>query len=214
MRSEFWQHPPRLRGDHVLLRPLEPGDAEELAAAHDDPGTLRYFPEGIESRPPSAETVAHALSSGRQVLVPVDLRDNRIVGTTSLYNMEAQHGRVTIGFTWYSRRVRGTVINPEAKLLLLDHVFGTLAAHRAEFTVDDRNTRSRAAVTALGATQEGILRQHALRRDGSRRNTVIYSILAEEWPAARDRLTERLARRVAETVAPDRRPAPPGSPGR
>ncbi|WP_280434128.1 GNAT family N-acetyltransferase [Nocardia carnea] len=205
MRSEYWQRPPSLRGDHVLLRPLEPGDAGDLAAAHDDPDTLRYFPAGIESQPPSAETVAHALASGRQVLVPVDLRDNRIVGTTSLYNMDERHGRVTIGFTWYSRRVRGTVINPESKLLLLDHVFGTLAAQRAEFTVDDRNTRSREAVTALGAVQEGVLRQHALRRDGSRRNTVIYSILAEEWPGARARLTDRIARRAADRAPLDTR---------
>ncbi|WP_280406762.1 GNAT family N-acetyltransferase [Nocardia carnea] len=200
MPSEYWHRPPTLRGAHVLVRPMEPGDADALAAAHDDPDTLRYFPFGIESRPPTPETVAHALSSGRQVLVPVDLRDDRIVGTTSLYHMDERHGRVTIGFTWYSRRVRGTVCNPETKLLLLDHVFGTLGAQRAEFTVDDRNIRSREAVTALGATQEGILRQHARRRDGSRRDTVVYSILAGEWPASRARLTDRIARRAA---APD-----------
>ncbi|MFI5718081.1 GNAT family N-acetyltransferase [Nocardia sp. NPDC051750] len=202
MGSEYWQRPPTLRGDHVLVRPLEPGDADGLAAAHDDPDTLRYFPEGIESQPPSPETVAHALSSGRQVLVPVDLRDGRILGTTSLYNMDERHGRVTIGFTWYSRRVRGTVCNPETKLLLLDHIFGTLGAQRVEFTVDDRNIRSRDAVTALGAVQEGILRQHARRRDGSRRNTVVYSILADEWPQSRIRLTDRIARRVAATDGP------------
>ncbi|WP_280458652.1 GNAT family N-acetyltransferase [Nocardia carnea] len=205
MGNEYWERPPHLRGDHVLLRPLEPGDAGDLTAAYDDPDTLRYFPEGIESQPPSAETVAHALSSGRQVLVAVDLRDNRIVGTTSLYNTDERHGRVTIGFTWYSQRVRGTVINPEAKLLLLDHVFGTLGALRAEFTVDDRNTRSREAVTALGAVQEGVLRQHAVRRDGSRRNTVVYSILAAEWPGARDRLTARIAHRAAHGAPPDPR---------
>lgn len=196
MAHEFWRHPPTLRGDHVLLRPLEPGDAEGLAAAHDDPETLRYFPYGIESRPPSPETVAHALASGRQVLVPVDPRDGRIVGTTSLYNMDETFGRVTIGYTWYSRRVRGTACNPEAKLLLLDHIFGTLGAVRAEFTVDDLNVRSRAAVTALGAVQEGVLRDHALRRDGTRRNTVVYSILAADWPPARTRLLERVEQRA------------------
>ncbi|WP_328398040.1 GNAT family N-acetyltransferase [Nocardia sp. NBC_00416] len=196
MRSEYWQRPPTLRGDHVLLRPLESGDAGELAAAHDDPETLRYFPYGIESQPPSPETVAAALSSGRQVLVPVDLRDGRIVGTTSLYNMDEQHGRVTIGYTWYSRAVRGTVCNPESKLLLLDHVFATLGAVRAEFTVDDRNLLSRKAVTALGAVEEGVLRRHGRRRDGTRRDTVVHAILADEWPSARIRLNERIARRA------------------
>ena len=204
MGSEYWQQPPTLRGDHVLLRPLESSDTEGLMAAHDDPDTLRYFPYGIESQPPSPETVAVALSSGRQVLVPVDLRDGRIVGTTSLYNMDERHGRVTIGYTWYSRRARGTSCNPECKLLLLDHIFGTLGAVRAEFTVDDRNLPSRNAVTALGAVEEGVLRRHARRRDGTRRDTVVYGILAEEWPAARTRLSERIARRAgtADASAP------------
>lgn len=197
MRSEYWRQPPTLRGSHVLLRPLQSGDAAELAEAHDDPDTLRYFPYGIESRPPSPETVAHALSSGRQVLVPVDLRTGRIVGTTSLYNMDERHARVTVGFTWYSRGARGTACNPESKLLLLDHIFGTLGAVRAEFTVDDQNVLSRNAVTALGAVEEGVLRRHALRRDGTRRDTVVYAILADEWPAARIRLVERLARRAS-----------------
>ncbi|MGW0183775.1 GNAT family N-acetyltransferase [Nocardia sp. NPDC003345] len=196
MANDHWRRPPTLRGDHVLLRPMEPDDAEGLAAAHDDPETLRFFPYGIESRPPSSETVAHALAAGRQVLVSIDPRDGRIVGTTSLYHLDEVFGRATIGYTWYSLRVRGTACNPEAKLLLLDHIFGTLGAVRAEFTVDDLNVRSRAAVTALGAVQEGILREHALRRDGTRRNTVVYSILAEDWPPARTRLLERIEKRA------------------
>ncbi|MBL1078317.1 GNAT family N-acetyltransferase [Nocardia sp. 2] len=194
-----WSEIPTLRGEFVLLRPTVLSDAAGLARAHDDPETLRYFPYGIESAPPSAETVSHALESGRQTLTIVDARGAEVIGTTSIYNMSEHHRRVTVGYTWLSAGVRGSACNPESKLLVLDHVFGTLRAARAEFNVDDLNTRSRRAVLAIGATEEGSLRRHARRRDGSWRTTIVYSIVDSEWPVVRERLADLVRRRSEPT---------------
>lgn len=205
MANDDWRQPPTLRGSRVLLRPTVPDDAAALALAHDDPNILEFFPFGVESAPPTAETLAHALGSGRQTLTVVDVRDDRVVGTTSLYNMSELHGRVTIGYTWFATTVRGSACNPESKLLLLDHVFDTLGAVRAEFNVDDANTRSRRAVTGIGAAEEGALRRHARRRDGSWRTTVVYSVIEPEWPDVRRRLVDRIAQRVPAVSAAQRK---------
>ena len=105
--------------------------------------------------------------------------------------------RVTVGYTWISAVVRGTAINLEAKLLLLEYIFGTLGATRAEFTADDLNVRSRRAILALGATEEGHLRKHARRRDGSWRTTVVFSVTDDDWPAVRANIESRISQRCA-----------------
>ncbi|MEV0945419.1 GNAT family protein [Rhodococcus sp. NPDC049939] len=191
METDPWRETPTLSGEFVLLRPTQMSDAAGLARAHDG-DTLRYFPFGIESLPPSRETLRHALDSGRQTMTQVDARTGQIIGMTALYNMSELHRRVTIGYTWVSPSVRGSAINPESKLLLLDHVFGTLDAARAEFNVDDLNVRSRRAVTALGASEDGALRRHARRRDGTWRTTIVFSVISEEWPSVRAGLVERI----------------------
>lgn len=185
------RQPPTLCGDRVLLRPTTLSDVEGLIAAYDDDETLRWFPYGIESEPPSHRTVAHALASGRQVLTQVERRTGRIVGTTSIYDISELHARAMIGYTWLSRSVRGTGFNREAKMLLLDHLFGTLGMRRVQLNVDDMNERSRRAVLALGASEEGALRCHARRRDGTWRTTIVYSIISDEWPSLRERLVSR-----------------------
>lgn len=163
--------------------------------AHDDNDTLQYFPYGIESTPPSAESLEYALRSGRQVLTQIDISTGRIIGTTSLYNVSKLHRRVTIGFTWFSKAVRGTMFNLESKLLLLEYVFDSLGATRVELNVDDLNVRSRHAVLALGAKEEGYLRKHARRRDGSWRTTVVYSVIDDDWPAVRANIEDRISLR-------------------
>ncbi len=190
---ERWGRTPTLRGEYVLLRPTLPSDATPLAVAHDDDATLEFFPHGLDSQPPSPATVAHMLASpGRLSLTQLDLGSDAVIGTTALYDLNPERRRLTIGYTWLSSVARGTPVNAEAKLLLLTHAFETLEVVRVEFNVDDRNTRSRRAVLALGASQEGVLRKHARRRDGSWRDTVIFSIVDDEWPAVRRRLTARV----------------------
>jgi RimJ/RimL family protein N-acetyltransferase len=103
-----------------------------------------------------------------------------------------EHKRAEIGFTWYAQSAQGSEVNPAAKLLLFAHAFAS-GANRVELKCDARNTRSRAAILKLGATQEGILRHHMVMPDGHLRDTVYFSVLAQEWPQVRARLEARLA---------------------
>jgi RimJ/RimL family protein N-acetyltransferase len=201
MLTGSWQKIPTLKGDFVSLRPTVVADAEALAQAYDDPGTFEYFPYGVESAPPSPDTLAHVLNSGRQTLTVVDRSRATVIGTTSIYNLSELHGRVTFGYTWLSAEVRGSACNAELKMPLLQHVFGALGASRAEFYVDNLNLRSQRALTAIGAVEEGRLRRHARRRDGSLRTTVVYSVVDEDWPAVENQLRELIARRTASIGA-------------
>lgn len=177
----------------MLLRPTVLSDAPALAAAY-DVETTRYFLYGSESGPPTEQTVRSALDSGRQVLTQIEADTGAVVGTTSIYQLDELRRRVTVGYTWLTARVRGTPINSEAKLLLLDHCFTALGAVRVELNVDELNERSRRAVRAIGATEEGALRKHARRRDGSWRTTMVYSVIDDDWPAVREALARRVDR--------------------
>lgn len=120
------------------------------------------------------------------------LSDNRVVGSTRFYEINLDHKKLAIGYTWYLPDVWGSVVNVECKLLLLRYAFETLQINRVEFFIDSRNERSRAAVKKLGATEEGILRQHVILEDGFIRDTVVYSILKSEWPNVLASLEKRL----------------------
>ena len=121
------------------------------------------------------------------------LRDGRVVGSTSYFGVVPKHRRLEIGSTWYTSDVQGTAVNPECKLLLLSHAFEDWGANRAQFTTDSNNTHSQRAIEKLGAKREGILRSHAIRGDGSLRDSVVYSIVRTEWPAVRAKLQDRLS---------------------
>jgi RimJ/RimL family protein N-acetyltransferase len=106
--------------------------------------------------------------------------------------MFPEHRRLEIGWTWYGAAYQRTPVNTECKLLLLTHAFDVLGCNRVEFKTDHMNTRSQVAIERLGATREGVFRRHRIRRDGTLRDTVWYSIIREEWPAVRARLAARL----------------------
>lgn len=115
----------------------------------------------------------------------------RIVGSTCFLAVDPHHKRLEIGGTWYHADVRGTVVNPVAKRLLIQRAFDW-GAQRVEWKTDARNTRSRAAIEKLGAQYEGLHRQHMRLHDGRVRDTVFYSMLPEEWPAAKEKLDARI----------------------
>jgi len=121
------------------------------------------------------------------------LDDGALVGSTRYLNIEAAHKRVEIGHTWYNPAVWAGYVNPACKLALLAYGFETLGLNRIELKTDVNNTRSQAAITRLGAVREGVFRAHMIRPDGSLRDTVYFSIVRNEWPAARDGLLTRLA---------------------
>ena len=117
----------------------------------------------------------------------------RYVGMTRYLNIEEAHKKLEIGSTWYEPSVWAGAVNPECKLLLMRHAFEDLKFHRVEYKTDVRNTRSRAAIAKLGATQEGIHRKHMIMADGHVRDSVFFSIIDTEWPAVKAGLEKRLA---------------------
>ena len=123
----------------------------------------------------------------------MDARTGRAIGSTRYGDIAPEHGRVEIGWTWIAPSHQRTAVNTEAKLLQLAYAFDKLGATRVALKTDGRNLRSQAAIERLGAVREGTLRRHIRLPDGFIRDTVYFSILAEEWPAVRARLEERLA---------------------
>ncbi|MFE6778670.1 GNAT family N-acetyltransferase [Streptomyces sp. NPDC057702] len=119
--------------------------------------------------------------------------DGRAVGQTSYLDISARDERLEIGGTWYGRQVWRTAVNTEAKLLLLAHAFEELGVGRVQWKTHHRNLRSQEAIARLGAHREGVLRRHMAMPDGTWRDSVYYSMLADEWPAAKERLEYRLA---------------------
>lgn len=210
-----------LVGRHVRLEPTLPADAAPLYAALDDAEVWRWLGS---ARPTSeagmAAVVGHALTerdAGRQWPWTVRLADataggtaggtsgGTAVGWSSYLDIEPAHERIEIGSTAYGRRWWRSAVNTECKLLLLGHAFDELGYGRVSLKTDGRNERSQAAIARLGAVREGVLRRHVRRPDGSFRDTVYFSVLAEEWPRVRARL-ERLLE--AALGAGDRDPGP------
>ena len=186
-----WPPPHELVGDHVTLSRFVPADAPELYAALDHDACWDH----VAGRPTSPEEYAATLSqapqSGRWPWVV--RRASEVVGTTSYFEVSLPDARLEIGSTAYSPSVWATEVNPECKLLLMswafDHGFG-----RVQLKTDIRNRRSQAAIAKLGAAYEGVLRRYQRRQDGTVRDTVMFSVTAEEWPGVRERLRARLAR--------------------
>jgi RimJ/RimL family protein N-acetyltransferase len=186
-----WPPPHELVGDHVTLSQFVPADAPELYAALDHDACWDH----VAGRPTSPEEYAATLSqapqSGRWPWVV--RRASEVVGTTSYLEVSLPDARLEIGSTVYSPSVWATEVNPECKLLLMtwafDHGFG-----RVQLKTDIRNRRSQAAIAKLGAAYEGVLRRYQRRQDGTVRDTVMFSVTAEEWPGVRERLRARLAR--------------------
>jgi RimJ/RimL family protein N-acetyltransferase len=183
--------------NHVVgLEPLSQDHSRELAAAAAD-GELWNLWYTSVPRPDAVaayiEKALRAQASGSEL--PFAIRSastGAVVGTTRYLHIEAPHRRVEIGSTWLARTVQGTTINPAAKLLLLEHAFSEWRFNRVEFLTHSRNAQSRAALRKLGATQEGILRQHQVLPDGSLRDSVMFSIISAEWPAVRDGIRSRI----------------------
>ena len=121
------------------------------------------------------------------------LATGKIVGMTTYMNIDARYRRVEIGSTWYAKSAQRTPLNTECKLMLLAHAFESLACIAVEFRTGFFNHASRRAIERLGAKQDGILRSHQLYADGSLRDTVVYSIVAAEWPAVKQHLEFKLA---------------------
>ena len=190
--------PLTLEGRHVRLVPLALEQAEALVEAGRDPGTWRYLRVGpVTTLAAMRDLIGLLLERGdRGVDLPFAIEESsqrRLVGMTRFLDIDRTDGTVEIGGTWLAPGVQRTPANTEAKRLLLAHAFEVEGAHRVQFKTDLRNERSQRAIRRLGATREGILREHVVLPDGYRRSSVVYSILAVEWPEVRRRLDRLLA---------------------
>nr|WP_200902357.1 GNAT family N-acetyltransferase [Protofrankia coriariae] len=186
--------PAVLSNDHVRLAPVTEADREPLRAIALDPDIWRYFVSRVESDADFEAffdaTLADHFAGRRHVFVITDRRTGRTAGSMSYGNLSEPDARLEIGWSWLGRDFRGTGTNRWAKLLLLEHAFERLGALRVEFKTDVRNTQARRGLRNIGAVEEGVLRSYNPMPDGSRRDAVYYSVLADEWPLVKKTLTE------------------------
>ncbi|MCV7356502.1 GNAT family N-acetyltransferase [Mycolicibacterium fluoranthenivorans] len=187
--------PVTLTGQHwVTLEPLSTDHTDEIADAAADGDLGRLWFTGAPSPDTAGRWVQTWLDNPAAFSFVVRTLDGTLVGSSSYLNIDGPNRRLEIGATWYRASVRRTGVNTEAKLLLLGHAFDELNCVAVEFRTHFFNTTSRAAIERLGAKLDGVLRSHQLLPDGSRRDTVVYSILDIEWPAVRNNLRFRLQR--------------------
>jgi N-acetyltransferase len=196
--------PITLTGKHVRLEPMRPVHAAALLEA----GGAAEIWEWMPSRPINQATMGswlkkamQAESLGREYPFVVNLvPSGRLVGSTRYLDVQEDDRTVEIGWTWYAPDAWGSIVNPEAKYLLMRHAFDDWGAIRVALKTDIRNLHSQAAIKKLGAKYEGLLRNQRIRPDGSYRDTVVFSITDREWPAVESRLEQR----IAQLTAPER----------
>lgn len=183
-----------LMGRFIALEPLEQGHLPGLVEAGRDLSIWTYMPYDVSAGiGPVLDWHLNENVEGRMVTFAVRrLVDDTLVGSTSFLNIVPEHRRVEIGSTWYTPQAQATSVNPEAKYLLLAHAFGA-NYHRVELKTDSKNARSRAAMSKMGAKEEGTLRGHMWMPQGYFRDTVYYAVIASEWPAVRVKFEARLA---------------------
>ncbi|MBI5423366.1 MAG: GNAT family N-acetyltransferase [Opitutae bacterium] len=196
----FDPRPILLEGQHVRLEPLdERHRAPMLATAQQLPDVFQWFLTDTLAKPavfhPWFDDGLRNSAVGTDVAWAVVRRsDGKIVGSTRYLDIRRANRGLEIGNTWYAREAQRSAINTEAKYLLLRHAFESLGAVRVQLKTDERNEASRRAIARIGGQFEGILRKYQARFDGYVRNTAMFSLIAEDWPANRARLEAMLAR--------------------
>lgn len=195
--ADVWRDPPTLQGEHVLLRPMLRSDRQAIVEAASDGKLWELFytsvpgPDSIDAYLDSAEAET---SYGRAMpFVVIDKLSGKVVGATRYMRMKPDAQRLEIGTTFYAHAAQRSPINSEAKLLLLTHAFEVLQCQCVQFRTDAFNFQSQRAIERLGAKRDGILRNHSIM-NGRNRDTVVYSILANEWNGVKTHLGFRLKR--------------------
>jgi N-acetyltransferase len=185
-----------LEGRYVRLEPMIIDHVQALAQVGLDEELWRWIPVPVRTAADMkayVETALQERDAGTAVaFVQIERASGRVVGSTRYANIDRTHHRVEIGWTWVAPPWQRTVINTEAKYLLLRHAFESLGCIRVELKTDSLNERSRAAIVRIGAVQEGIFRNHMITSSGRIRHTVYFSIIDSEWPRVKTRLEARL----------------------
>jgi RimJ/RimL family protein N-acetyltransferase len=192
--------PVTLTRNGVRLEPLSQAHADGLRAAAQD-GELWKLRITSVPEPQDIEAyIAKALDMHDRVpFAVIDIESSKVLGTTSYHDILPVVDRLEIGWTWYAKSVQRTHVNTSCKLMLLEHAFESLGCAVVGWRTDTFNVATQAAIERLGAKKDGVIRHHAPRRDGTVRDTVMYSMLRGEWPEVRAHLEYRLARHLHPT---------------
>jgi RimJ/RimL family protein N-acetyltransferase len=195
---QTWVQPVVLEGQRVRLEPLRRDHLADLARVALDPPLWRWTIMGPQDQAGLERWLETAVSNAEagteRPFATVDLASGRAIGSSRYMSIVPEHRRLEIGWTWVGTAFQRTGANREAKLLQLSHAFEVLGANRVEFKTHARNERSRTALAGIGATFEGVFRNHMIMPDGSIRDSAYFSVIAQEWPAVKASLAARLAR--------------------
>jgi N-acetyltransferase len=190
-----WPDPVTLRGEHARLEPLSHDHLEGLVEAVKDGELFKLWYTSVPKPEDMSKEIDRRLGLQKAgSMLPFTVFDaaGKIAGMSTYMNIDAANRRVEIGSTWYAKRVQRTPLNTECKLLLLGHAFEAIDCIAVEFRTHFFNHQSRRAIERLGAKQDGILRSHQIAPNGSLRDTVVFSIIASEWPAVKAHLNFQL----------------------
>ncbi len=208
--SCVWRNPPviapapiTLEGRGIRLEPLAAAHQDGLATAAADGRLWELWFTSVPEPTQTSAYITDALNGQRAGhMLPWAVRElgtGSIGGSTRYHDIMPQVDRVEIGYTWYAAGWQRSHVNTACKLLLLGHAFDTLGCRVVGFRTDNFNFASQRAIEALGARKDGVIRHHQARRDGTVRDSVMYSIVAAEWPEVKRHLATRLARHANET---------------
>lgn len=195
MGNDNWLSNAVLQGRHVRLEPLSMEHLDALCEAVSDGKLWEIWyatvpaPEQMKSY---LQNAIDAAAKGNIAYAVFCKRQQKIVGSTRFYNVDAYTQRASIGYTWYAKSAQGTAVNPECKLLLMHYLFELKQAVAVEFMTNFMNRQSRAAIESLGAKQDGILRHHIRLPNGLLRDSVVYSIIDAQWPSVKMHLQQRV----------------------
>ena len=199
-----WPEPVTLRGRHATLDPLTSAHHDALVEAASDGELWKLWYTSVPEPDRMKAEIDRRLglqTKGSMLPFAVLCPKGAPVGMTTLMHIDAIHKRVEIGSTWYARRVQRTALNTQCKLLLMEYVFETLGCIAVEFRTSFLNHPSRRAIERLGAKLDGILRNHQRHRDGSLRDTCVYSVIQSEWPAVKAHLEFQLDRKTGPSTS-------------
>ncbi len=198
MSTQQWVEPVFLEGTRIRLEPLRPDHFDDLAAVAFDPAlwqwTMMRAIEEADLRRWFDTALANAEAGTERPFATIDRASGRAIGSSRFLSIVPEHRRLEIGWTWVATAYQRTGANREAKLLQLTHAFETLHANRVEFKTHHQNERSRTALAGIGATFEGVFRNHMIMPDGSIRHSACFSVIVDEWPEVKARLEAGLAR--------------------
>lgn len=189
-----------LEDDCVLLRPLRGNDCSNLQHfSRNEPEIWTYSSQkaaGDENLKKYIEFAVNARTAGTEYpFIVFDKKKQSYAGSTRYYDIQLQHLTLQLGFTWYGKAFQGTGLNKHCKFLLLQFAFEQMGMERVEFRADNNNARSIAAMKSIGCTVEGVLRSHTIKADGGRRDSIVLSILKQEWF---EQVKENLRKKIAD----------------